>query len=40
MLRDKNIIIDMAIVPMYAKCGILKKAREVFDKVMKHNILP
>ncbi|KAJ4968746.1 hypothetical protein NE237_015447 [Protea cynaroides] len=36
---DSNVILSTAIVDMYAKCGSLKLARELFDKMPQRNIV-
>ncbi|XP_057439404.1 putative pentatricopeptide repeat-containing protein At3g05240 isoform X2 [Lotus japonicus] len=38
-MSDSNIILASAIVEMYAKCGCLKTARELFDKMPQRNIV-
>lgn len=36
---DKDPIVGSALVNMYAKCGLLVKAQEVFDKLSRRNVI-
>ncbi|MCO5596862.1 hypothetical protein L7F22_050932 [Adiantum nelumboides] len=36
---EKYILVAYALVDMYAKCGVLEKAQEVFDKLRVRNIV-
>ena len=38
-LLPKNILLGTALVDMYAKCGILEKAREVFGQLRVHDVV-
>ncbi|KAI5068665.1 hypothetical protein GOP47_0017010 [Adiantum capillus-veneris] len=38
-LLTKNIVLGNALVDMYAKCGELSKAQEVFDKLPTHDVV-
>ncbi|KAI5055306.1 hypothetical protein GOP47_0030451 [Adiantum capillus-veneris] len=37
-LLEKDSVLGTALVDMYAKCGVLSKAQEVFDKLPKHSL--
>ena len=36
---EKHITITTTLVDMYAKCGVLAKAKEVFDGILLHNVV-
>ena len=38
-LLEKDIVLGTALVDMYCKCGLLEKAREVFEKLPKRNVV-
>lgn len=38
-LLDKNIVVGSTLVHMYAKCGVLTQARQVFDKLPIRNVV-
>jgi pentatricopeptide repeat protein len=36
---DSNVSVASALVDMYAKCGSIEKARQVFDKMLERNVI-
>jgi pentatricopeptide repeat protein len=38
-LLDKDVVLGTALVDMYSKCGVLDKAREVFEELPERNIM-
>eukprot|EP01018_Ginkgo_biloba_P007209 Gb_35258 [translate_table: standard] len=36
---ETNVVVGTALVDMYAKCGSLESAREVFDKIIEKNVV-
>ncbi|KAI5073975.1 hypothetical protein GOP47_0011988, partial [Adiantum capillus-veneris] len=39
LLLDKHVVVANAVIDMYAKCGALEKARDVFDKLIVRDII-
>ncbi|KAI5058728.1 hypothetical protein GOP47_0026898 [Adiantum capillus-veneris] len=38
-LLEKDIVVGNSVIDMYAKCGVLVKAQEVFDKLLERNVV-
>ena len=38
-LLEKNIVLGIALFDLYAKCGKLEKAQQVFEELIVHNVV-
>eukprot|EP00250_Pteridium_aquilinum_P018934 c24234_g19_i1 orf=3-662(-) len=38
-LHEKNVFVGSSLINMYAKCGVLEKAQEVFDRLPIRNVI-